>query len=131
MPAIGHDEVLVEEKANSTDQGGVLHQVGKWYTGGHRFSLPGADQKVLIEEDISSTEQKEVAHWKGVRSNSTEQYTESSGFSLQTTDLKRAFDKTENQEKDFSATGFNEACLHHYRSSRNFHENSSCNNGRN
>ena len=58
LPAIGHEEVLVEEKANSTDQGGALHQVGKLYTGGF-------------------------------------------GFSLQTTDLKRDFDKTENQEKTF------------------------------
>ena len=99
MPAVGHDEVLVEEKENSTDQGGVLHQAGKWYTGGRRFSLPVADQKVLIEEKIRSTEQKEVAHWKEVRLNITEQYTEGPGFSLQTTDLKRAFDKTENQEK--------------------------------
>ena len=61
MPAIGHDEVLVEEKANSTDQGGVLHQAGKWYTGGRGFSLPAADQKVLTGEKIrSTTEQKAI-----------------------------------------------------------------------
>ena len=61
LPAIGHGEVLVEEEANSTDQGGVLHQAGKWYTGGRGFSLPAADQKVLTGEKIrSTTEQKAI-----------------------------------------------------------------------